>query len=264
MADGFEAGIRQKSRRSHRKSRNGCGNCKRRKVKVRRALVPLAEQPHLTRKQPQCDEHRPWCRNCARHGVTCSFADESPSSTPSQQLGNGAGGEGELSMPALELMHHYTTSTHATLSSDPDVRSLWRGPVVTLALACPYLMRSLLALSALHLAYHRPDERDRYVRVAMEYHQLAVQQAAPLVSNLSRAEAEHLFIFSVFTFIFCWFFSSFFPLPSGLLLALMPPSPGELQRVARRFPLLRRGQLPRLALPLRRVQVSCRHHNGGL
>ncbi|KAL8403149.1 hypothetical protein RB594_008420 [Gaeumannomyces avenae] len=182
MSDSLDAGRSWNARRSHRKSRNGCSTCKRRKIK--------------------CDEHRPSCHNCARYGVRCGFADESDSSTPSQQLGNGAGGEGELSMLDLELMHYYTTSTHATISSDPTIRNLWRGPVVSMALARPYLMRSLLALSALHLAYNRPDKRDRYTCVAIEYHQLAVQQAAPLVSDLSRAEAEHLFVFSVSTMIF--------------------------------------------------------------
>ncbi|KLU85830.1 hypothetical protein MAPG_04850 [Magnaporthiopsis poae ATCC 64411] len=178
MSDSPDTGTRLNARRSHRKSRNGCGTCKRRKIK--------------------CDEHRPSCRNCIRHGVACSFAESGPS-TPSQL---GSGTDGDLSMLALELMHHYATSTHATLWSDPTVRSLWRGPVVSMALTRPYLMRSLLALSALHLAHNRPDERDRYTCVAIEYHQLALQQAAPLMSNLSRAEAEHIFLFSVSTFIF--------------------------------------------------------------
>ncbi|KAB8072049.1 hypothetical protein BDV29DRAFT_178113 [Aspergillus leporis] len=41
------------SRRSHRKSRNGCGNCKRRRVK--------------------CDEIKPACRKCTNHEVKCDF-----------------------------------------------------------------------------------------------------------------------------------------------------------------------------------------------
>ncbi|KAI1747638.1 C6 zinc finger domain-containing protein [Xylaria castorea] len=41
-------------RRSHTKSRLGCKECKRRKVK--------------------CDEQRPSCFNCTRHGMACSFA----------------------------------------------------------------------------------------------------------------------------------------------------------------------------------------------
>ncbi|RDW79094.1 Zn(II)2Cys6 transcription factor domain-containing protein [Aspergillus mulundensis] len=50
-----------KSRKSHRKSRLGCGNCKRRRVK--------------------CDEKRPECSNCQRHSVSCDYASEDGSSS---------------------------------------------------------------------------------------------------------------------------------------------------------------------------------------
>ncbi|KAL1978153.1 hypothetical protein VTN31DRAFT_1012 [Thermomyces dupontii] len=40
-------------RRSHRKSRLGCGNCKRRRVK--------------------CDETQPHCERCRKYGITCDF-----------------------------------------------------------------------------------------------------------------------------------------------------------------------------------------------
>ncbi|KAH8706724.1 hypothetical protein BGZ61DRAFT_493473 [Ilyonectria robusta] len=46
------------ARRPHRKSRNGCFNCKRRKVK--------------------CDEVKPACSNCIRFGIPCDFAPPPP------------------------------------------------------------------------------------------------------------------------------------------------------------------------------------------
>ncbi|KAH6955095.1 hypothetical protein DER45DRAFT_329419 [Fusarium avenaceum] len=51
------------ARRPHRKSRNGCFNCKRRKVK--------------------CDEVKPACANCVRFGIPCDFAPQPPSSDDS-------------------------------------------------------------------------------------------------------------------------------------------------------------------------------------
>ncbi|KAK7397659.1 hypothetical protein QQX98_012970 [Neonectria punicea] len=48
------------ARRPHRKSRNGCFNCKRRKVK--------------------CDEVKPVCSNCVRFGIPCDFAPLPPPS----------------------------------------------------------------------------------------------------------------------------------------------------------------------------------------
>ncbi|CEI69876.1 unnamed protein product [Fusarium venenatum] len=51
------------ARRPHRKSRNGCFNCKRRKVK--------------------CDEVKPACANCVRFGIPCDFAPQPLSSDDS-------------------------------------------------------------------------------------------------------------------------------------------------------------------------------------
>ncbi|EPE31928.1 Zn2/Cys6 DNA-binding protein [Glarea lozoyensis ATCC 20868] len=58
--NGFSSGIvaRKLSRKSHRKSRNGCQNCKQRKIK--------------------CDEKKPQCANCSRHSVHCRYPHGSP------------------------------------------------------------------------------------------------------------------------------------------------------------------------------------------
>ncbi|KAF5022426.1 hypothetical protein F66182_5511 [Fusarium sp. NRRL 66182] len=57
------ARVSKLARRPHRKSRNGCFNCKRRKVK--------------------CDEVKPACANCVRFGIPCDFAPRPPSSDDS-------------------------------------------------------------------------------------------------------------------------------------------------------------------------------------
>ncbi|OJJ68823.1 hypothetical protein ASPBRDRAFT_46103 [Aspergillus brasiliensis CBS 101740] len=56
------------SRKSHRKSRLGCKNCKRRRVK--------------------CDEIKPHCTNCLRHSIECDYSSQpqtNPNSTPPSQ-----------------------------------------------------------------------------------------------------------------------------------------------------------------------------------
>lgn len=50
------------SRRSHRKSRLGCLNCKRRRIK--------------------CDESRPQCTNCVRHSIACDYLQASQAGSP--------------------------------------------------------------------------------------------------------------------------------------------------------------------------------------
>ncbi|TEA10825.1 Sterol uptake control protein 2 [Colletotrichum sidae] len=89
---------RKNKRRSHKKSRNGCQNCKRRKVKARHpllcspshALSPSStDAPELLLYTPeadqveQCDEVKPECGNCARFSMHCDFAPP-PASLPAQ------------------------------------------------------------------------------------------------------------------------------------------------------------------------------------
>lgn len=65
-------------------------------------------------------------------------------------------------MQHLELLHHFITVTYETFSPDPVQQHIWRGPVIRMALAFPFLMHELLAISALHLAYVRPDRAQWY------------------------------------------------------------------------------------------------------
>ncbi|KAL6356831.1 hypothetical protein LRP88_10442 [Fusarium phalaenopsidis] len=72
------ARVSKLARRPHRKSRNGCFNCKRRKVK--------------------CDEVKPACANCVRFGIPCDFAPlpptgEDPSSSRSPPDSSAVQGE---------------------------------------------------------------------------------------------------------------------------------------------------------------------------
>lgn len=116
----------------------------------------------------------------------------------------GMHGDHELNLIDLELLHNFTTATFATLSSDNLVRDVWRINAVRLGVQCDYVMRSILAVSALHIAHHRPDKRDFYFSRALAYHQLASRTATPLLGNLatSRDGWEYLYLFSTLTVFF--------------------------------------------------------------
>lgn len=62
-------------RRKHAKSRTGCTECKRRKVKVRKArLVAIRQAKYYNQLiWTQCDESLPVCFNCTRRGANCRF-----------------------------------------------------------------------------------------------------------------------------------------------------------------------------------------------
>ena len=75
-------------RLGHKKSRNGCRQCKRRHVKVCRCVGPRpfgAENSRVDDAPRQCDEKKP-CSNCARHGVECSLVTWAPNTTSSTPL----------------------------------------------------------------------------------------------------------------------------------------------------------------------------------
>lgn len=103
----------------------------------------------------------------------------------------------------LELMHNFTTFTYATLSSDATVRNMFRTDVVRMAFDCDYVMRSLLAVSALHLAHFRPNRREKsYVSRACMHLRTASQLAIPLMTHLNPDNCENLYLFSILAIYF--------------------------------------------------------------
>lgn len=101
-------------RKGHTKSRRGCLNCKRRKVK--------------------CPETLPACSNCARIGLTCEY----PHVTPSSQLAASASSLFFLSSPSAPLQstptlfnsmdmrffHHFLLTAYPPLPIQGD--DIWK------------------------------------------------------------------------------------------------------------------------------------------
>lgn len=146
----------------------------------------------------QCDEQRPSCGNCVKNGAHCDFAllvsrplDIVPVETVPP-----------LNLLDLELLNNFTSSTYNTLSNDPSIRNIWKSAIVRKALNCDFVMRALLAVSATHIAQHRPSQRHHYLSHAMAYHDLASRTAISLIGQLLPENLEDLWIFSVLTMYF--------------------------------------------------------------
>ncbi|KAK4496409.1 hypothetical protein PRZ48_012389 [Zasmidium cellare] len=168
------------ARKTHRKSRLGCLECKRRRVK--------------------CDETHPACNNCTRRSTPCNYpagnvtsprerprsrpendhhrasllaaadsrAPSSISVTPPLSLDNAS-----LTLPPilsptrpavppssaapffdgfdLELWHHWL-SVVCSLNTSPEEVPMWRDHISKLAFKYGYVAQLILAFSALHLA----------------------------------------------------------------------------------------------------------------
>lgn len=134
-------------------------------------------------------------------------------------------------MLQLELLHNYNMKTYRTLCADPCLWEFWRDDVVQLGFSCDYIMRALLAVSALHLAFHRPERRDFYIEEGILLHQQASRSAMLVVkagTKIDKQQAASFFLFSMLT-IFFGMFPTFYPLrlssvPTNTPSARIPPS----------------------------------------
>ncbi|KAK6813106.1 hypothetical protein RU639_010804 [Aspergillus parasiticus] len=177
------------SRRSHRKSRNGCGNCKRRKIK--------------------CDEVHPACGQCTSHDINCDFTVQQtiPSETAStgstcstlvaraapspynsitfisssktdfklpkrryqrrpatagetanaksalaEVLPTPSNSQLQLNTTDLALLHHYLSVTSITLADDDEGLHLLQVALPQVGFRFQYILHLLLAFASYHMA----------------------------------------------------------------------------------------------------------------
>lgn len=195
------------NRRRLPKSKTGCRTCKKRKVKVRLPdSLTIAKRltNELLTLRWQCDEGRPACRNCVKHGVECDLFTSAPSDpgsvSSSTQISLGSHeSSGEFTLNDLELLHHYTTSACLTFSTDPMVRNFWRVDVPQIGFNTPYILKGMFSLSALHLAKFRPERKDFYLAAALSHHNTSVSLVSRLILTITSENCIELFLFSTIT-----------------------------------------------------------------
>ncbi|OWO98716.1 hypothetical protein B2J93_5374 [Marssonina coronariae] len=202
--------MKASARKTHRKTRTGCRTCKQRKIK--------------------CDEQRPACHNCIKHSVQCDFlvshaigsgiglshtvnsAHTSPhasGSTPNYDQNGRAGSvvggsliSGGLNLTDLELLHNYVTSTAFTIHTDPAMKIAWRVNVPQVGFQYDFVMRGILAISALHMAHYKPDRREFYIQQGMVQHQTGLRVATEVLANVTEENCTGVYAFSALTIFF--------------------------------------------------------------
>ncbi|EYE89998.1 Zn(II)2Cys6 transcription factor domain-containing protein [Aspergillus ruber CBS 135680] len=211
-----------RSRRTHHKSRSGCSNCKRRRIK--------------------CDEKKPICTNCANHEVECTFSARESSELSSAASGSLSPSERRpqekkyrfrtsqytteisnrtaqspalkttempykdvsteasmesISMVDLQLFHHFLVSTIPTTVDDDHGRAVWQNHVVQWAFEFPSIMHLLLALSALHMGHGKPALRVQYLQQADDHFTFGVQSVTAVLSELNADTCQKVYISAV-------------------------------------------------------------------
>ncbi|KIM92622.1 hypothetical protein OIDMADRAFT_208750 [Oidiodendron maius Zn] len=172
-------------KRSHLKSRNGCIQCKRRKVK--------------------CDESPNSCGPCIKRRIRCSFQPVTSPSSPQPQT---TSPHPVSSLLDLELLHNFSTETSLTITTHVPLQQFYRTTFVTEALKTDYLLQYVLSISAFHLAQQHQellvsvDENQKstillkiegYLVAANFYHDVALSSFRQSLANITAEDSHALF-----------------------------------------------------------------------
>lgn len=234
--ESHEPSVGKRRNREHHNSRNGCLQCKARKVKVH--VPDTSHRGRCLQFVLQCGEEKPKCRSCTRRATPCTYANNtgfnqlaraaqacSPYSKPGPgsifaptQYDDGRGGfrsngnnvlqaNSRLPMPQpsplalnmahLQLLHHFIAVTSEAFGVETISREAWKLTIPQIALSHEFLMHSILAVAALHIAHLRPEQRRSYWERAVMHHDRALELQPDAMANASPDNADALFIFSL-------------------------------------------------------------------
>ena len=103
-----------------------------------------------------------------------------------------------LNVQDLELLHHYTTVTYKTLPSGaaPDQHELWQIQVVQLGFQHEFLLRGILAVSALHLIHLHPERQEILGIKASNHQSIALQSFQEALNQVDPSNSVAIFAFS--------------------------------------------------------------------
>ncbi|RDH38300.1 RTA1-domain-containing protein [Aspergillus welwitschiae] len=100
------------------------------------------------------------------------------------------------------LLHHYYTNTHSTLVEDENSRLDWQVNLTKVASTQSFALDSLLAFTALHLAYLEPNRRQAWTLVAFNYSDKACSMLSQVIGRLSAATADAAIVCSIYIVLF--------------------------------------------------------------
>ena len=100
-------------------------------------------------------------------------------------------------MTHLALLHHFTTSLGPSMGRGSFLLKLWTITIPQIALTHEFLMHSLLAVAALHMAHIKADQQESHREQAIAHQSRALKLAHTEMGHPSAANADALFAFSI-------------------------------------------------------------------
>lgn len=102
-----------------------------------------------------------------------------------------------ISMPDLQLFHHFLVSTIPTVVDDEHGRAVWQNHVAQWAFEFPSILHLILALSSLHMGHEKPALRDQYLQQANDHFTFGVQSVTAVLSELNADTCQKVYISAV-------------------------------------------------------------------
>lgn len=86
-----------------------------------------------------------------------------------------------FSLADMELYHNYQTATCHTMSGIPELQTYMRVELPKIGFVHSFVLDCLLAVSALHIAHFRRDDREFYLYIAEQHYEVALRTAVNLM-----------------------------------------------------------------------------------
>jgi hypothetical protein len=106
-----------------------------------------------------------------------------------------------LAVTDMELLHHYTTVTYKTLPSSGsliDLHDIWQTKLVQLGFQNEFLLRGILAVSALHLGHLNPTRQEALALCATTHQTIALAAFHEALNRVDTSNCVAIFAFSCF------------------------------------------------------------------
>ncbi|KAJ5420874.1 Zn(II)2Cys6 transcription factor [Penicillium sp. CMV-2018d] len=190
------------SRRSHRKSRLGCNNCKARRIKVGHLYRAIESKgsPYL-----QCDETKPRCVNCARHSVECTYSQvPAHLSRSTSRKRNAVPDSGSRSRPGTEFSFISSSQSDFTIpkrASHKEIDLSSPSPSLSDANSAVAQRPFEFTITDMTLLHHllsaeelKPHIPDQLIRLGFSVHYLLRLLLALSAFHLSRTASSNQFL----------------------------------------------------------------------
>ncbi|OTA97716.1 hypothetical protein M434DRAFT_18890 [Hypoxylon sp. CO27-5] len=150
----------------------------------------------------RCNEEKPTCHNCKRHGLPCVYDRDAFSkrtcekASTIQPLLNGPEEDPPESrsrrLMETKLMHQYLVETGITIAAEERTEELFARQIPKLSFQSDGLLYSMYAVAALHLAKLGKDEEIEggAENAASRYFSMAVREHNREISQVSKETAD--------------------------------------------------------------------------